>query len=167
LHCKGQTGHRLVVAGKRVKEYLIKKGWRESELADIRFLDFVRREDMPGVYNLAELFVIPSTYEGCPSTLLEAMACSLPVVASSMGACPDIGGTAPLYADPANPADFAVKISMVLTDQALRQQLQVRSRDRAAYFDWDESARRTIAGLSIAVRGSAKVEPGPVRMSDT
>jgi alpha-1,3-rhamnosyl/mannosyltransferase len=75
---------------------------------------------MPKLYNLAEVFVIPSFYEGCPFTLLEAMACGRPVVASKTGACPDLSGGVTLLADPNDPSEFARHISSVLNDAGLR-----------------------------------------------
>jgi glycosyltransferase involved in cell wall biosynthesis len=145
--CRDEVPHELVFAGKRVRDYLLHAGFREDDFEGVRFLDFVPHEELAGLYNLADLFVIPSQYEGFGLTLLEAMTCGCPVVASRTGACPEIGGGAAILADPRDPVDFADKIRLVLHDEALRNDLRARGLSRATYFSWEKTALNTILGL--------------------
>ena len=43
-------------------------------------IDYVSEEDLPSIYNLAEIFLFPSFYEGFGLPPLEAMKCGLPVI---------------------------------------------------------------------------------------
>jgi len=56
----------------------------------VRFLGAVSREDMPLLINAADVVVLPSEYEGLPTLALEALACGKPVVATPVGAIPDL-----------------------------------------------------------------------------
>jgi glycosyltransferase involved in cell wall biosynthesis len=160
--CRESLAHKLVISGRRVQEYLLQTGWKESDFKGVHFLGFVAHEDMPTLYNLADLFAIPSFYEGCPNTLLEALACGCPIVASRTGGCPDIGGTAPMFADPYQPADFSEKIKAILTiltNEPLRKELSRKSLERAAFFSWERTAKLILGGLTQVVEEKAKLCP--------
>lgn len=133
--------HDLVIAGRRVKEFLYHIGLKESDLKRIHFLDFVPHQELPALLNLADLFVLPSFYESYAMALAEAMSCGCPIVASTTGACPEITGGAALLADPDHPEEFAACYRKVLKNEALKQQLSQQSLERAAFFTWEKSAR--------------------------
>ncbi|MEW6298657.1 MAG: glycosyltransferase family 1 protein [Thermodesulfobacteriota bacterium] len=149
--CRGSVPHKLVIAGRNVREYLLHTGWAEAGLEGVHFTGFIPHEELPKLYNLAGLFVMPSFYEGFGLAAVEAMACGCPVVASRTGACPEVTGGAALLADPYDPADFADKILSVLTNESLRRELRSKSLARAAYFSWEESGRLVLDGLARAV----------------
>jgi glycosyltransferase involved in cell wall biosynthesis len=148
-----QTGLELVIAGRGVREYLDQTGWGEASLAGVHFPGFVPHQELPALYNLADLFVIPTFYEGFGFTLVEAMTCGCPVVASQTGACPEISGGAALLADPNDPAGLADRIMEVLSNEQLRQDMRARSLERARFFDWDRAARLTLQKLTEIVEG--------------
>jgi len=76
------------------------------------------RWDAPKLLRLADVFVLPSLYEGMSTALLEAMALSVPVVATAVSGTPEViedGKTGYLVA-PADPVSLAHAISAVLDD---------------------------------------------------
>src|SRR5439155_25653855 len=82
--------HRLVIAGDGVESYLRSTGWNKDDLEGITFTGFVPHNEIARLYNLADIFVLPSLYEGCPFPLLEAMACGCAVIASHLPVCAEL-----------------------------------------------------------------------------
>ncbi len=148
---KDKIPHKLIIAGRNVAKYLKHAGYSDKDLEGVTCLGFIPANDMPKLYNTADLFVIPSYYEGFGFTLLEAMACGCPAVASQMGACAEVSSGASLLADPHNPTDFAEKIRLVLTDHNLRSSLKIKSLKRAGDFSWKQTAINILAGFSKAL----------------
>ncbi len=150
---RDQIPHKLVIAGRRVRDFLLQTGWSHADLEGVHFTDFVPHEELPKLYTLADIFVIPSFYESFGFTLVEAMACGCPVVASQTGACPEISHGASILADPHDPSDFANKIISVINDEKLRQELKSKSLNRAAYFHWERAAKLTLESIAKVVTG--------------
>jgi glycosyltransferase involved in cell wall biosynthesis len=118
--------------------------------AQASFLGYVPAEDLVAIYNLADLFVFPSLYEGFGLPPLEAMACGLPVVASTAPALHEVLDDAALFVHPEDVMALAEAMAAVLGDQALRSRLREAGLLRAAQFSWERTARETAAAYREA-----------------
>ncbi len=147
IKIRDQVPHTLVIAGRKVREYLYHIGFSEADLNRVDFKGFVPHEELPGILNLSEVFVLPSFYESYAMALVEAMSCGCAIVASETGACPEITGGAALLADPNKPSDFAEKIINVLKDRSLKKKMHHDSLDRARYFTWERSAKMVLGKM--------------------
>jgi glycosyltransferase involved in cell wall biosynthesis len=89
-----------------------------------------QREDMPAVYAAMNIFVLPSLNEGLPMTVLEAMAASLPVIATRVGAIPAViaDGNTGLLVEPGDVPGLRSAIDRLLADSGLRRRLGQQAR---------------------------------------
>lgn len=110
----------------------------------ILFLGNIPYEDLPYLYSACKLFVYPSTCESFGLTLVEAMACGAPVLASSREPMPEICADAALYFDPMNPVAIADMIMETLKNPGLLSALARNSLERAKAFSWENTARNTL-----------------------
>lgn len=111
--------------------------------AAIHFLDDVQDDDLPLLYNLATICVMPSHYEGFGFPVLEAMACGTPVVSARASSLPEIAGDAAVQFDPHDPQALALAVCTLLRDDALRQQKMRAGTEQAAQFTWPRTVAQT------------------------
>ncbi|MFC1980140.1 glycosyltransferase family 4 protein [Chloroflexota bacterium] len=87
----GDTRAHFVFAGGGSK-HLLTGLMKSNGISDERYtyLGFVQNDQIPGLYNLSSIFVLPSLSENLPISLLEAMAMKVPCIASNVGAIDQI-----------------------------------------------------------------------------
>ncbi|MBI1879626.1 MAG: glycosyltransferase family 4 protein [Chloroflexi bacterium] len=103
------------------------------------FPGYVDEADLPSFYQLAELFVFPSLYEGFGLGPLEAMACGVPVISSNSSSLPEVIGGAGLLVDPTDTAALSQAVRRVLADTELREDLKGRALAQAQKFSWQKA----------------------------
>ena len=103
------------------------------------------RQDLAAAFAAADLFILPSHYEGFGLPLAEAMACGCPAIASNTSSLPEVGGDAVRYFPPSDDTALAHAMDELLADSETRAALAQKGLARAATFTWDETARRTLA----------------------
>lgn len=121
------------------------------------------RRDMPAVMAALDVFVLSSRHEGFGRVVAEAMAAARPMVVTDEGAPPELveGGRYGLVARPADPADFAAKISDLLADPRGAAERARRARDRAQAFGAATAGARVRACYDQLTRGFGSTVPAP------
>lgn len=111
----------------------------------VLFIDSFNQSDLVLFYGAANMFVIPSLYEGFGFTPLEAMCCGTPVISSRTSSLIEIVGDGGLLFEPEDVDGLADAMYRVLSDFALRTELRQRGFAQAAKFNWRKTAKETLA----------------------
>ncbi|HET7499130.1 MAG TPA: glycosyltransferase family 4 protein, partial [Candidatus Eisenbacteria bacterium] len=139
-------GLRVWIAGEGALKEALLAEHRSLGLGDrVRFLGF--REDIVPLLRAADLFVLSSYLEGLGTSVLDAMAAGLPVVATAVGGVPEIvePEATGLLVPPQDPGALAAAMARLATDPALRAAMGARGRERARAFSADRTAVLTRA----------------------
>jgi glycosyltransferase involved in cell wall biosynthesis len=142
-----------------------REGQRSSELRqlieELGIDDVVeligQRDDVPALMCAADVWCVPSRWEGLGSILIEAMCLEVPVVASSVPAICEIAGDPPVFTlvRPDNPNDLALGVLEVLSDPAFAGNRSIRARERfLSEFAAEDVARRMVGFYERSLESS-------------
>jgi alpha-1,3-rhamnosyl/mannosyltransferase len=145
---KGEAGA-LVIAGAWDARYPIAQSGAATE--GMVFIPNIPEGDLAALYAGAQVFVMPSLYEGFGLPILEAMACGAPVIAANTSSLPEVAGNAALFFDPKDANVLAEQILKVVRSSLLEEELRAKSLARAAQFSWAQTARATLRVYERAI----------------
>ena len=143
---RSHPGTRFVLAGKGPLEKDLKALVHDLGLQNyFEFVGYLQRDELIAKYQIATICVLPSWYEGMPTTLLEGMSCGIPIVATRVGGSSEvvIDGKTGLLVPKKNPELLAGAIVKLLDAPNLRNAMSVNARNIAIEsFDWNKIAQK-------------------------
>ncbi len=110
----------------------------------VKSLGRISNDELILAYQGAEMFVLPSLYEGFGLPALEAMACGIPVIVSDAGSLPEVVGNAAIICESENHGMFAEAIMNLLRDPMLKNAMIEKGKNRSAGFSWRATAQKTL-----------------------
>jgi glycosyltransferase involved in cell wall biosynthesis len=136
--------HKLLIVGSELpgtspfRQVITSEGLSEQVVV----VGYADHQDLVLVYNAADLFIYPSSYEGFGMPVLEAMACGAPVIALTNTSLPEIAGGIAHLLKNADVATLKEGIEAVLGDPAWRERMSKEGPKRAATYDWHLVTKR-------------------------
>ncbi len=123
----------------------------------VQFLGF--RTDIQALLHAADFFCLATHSEGLGSSILEAMAAGLPVVATRVGGIPEIveEGSTGVLVPPSDPGALAAAMEQMALDAGLRDAMGAASRKRADLFSADRMAEGTYRSYRAAFSARARL----------
>ncbi|MDD5430716.1 MAG: glycosyltransferase family 1 protein [Candidatus Pacebacteria bacterium] len=153
---KGFPHKLVIVGGKHIESYyevVMDKIKKLGLTEKVFFADYIEAEDLPAVYNLADVFVFPSLMEGFGLPVLEAMKSGAPVITSNVCSMPEVAGEAGILINPKRVEDIARGITKILSDSGFKKELIQKGIKRAEEFSWRKSAGEYIKLYENILRG--------------
>ncbi len=149
LKDKGVKDFVIAVAGKGAQKENMERLMKETSTENhFRFLNFVSYDEVPDVYRMADIFVLPSYptmtwQEQFGMVLIEAMACGKPVISTNSGSIPEVIGDAGVLISPGNFFQLAEAIGNFMNNRDFALEMRNRARRRVeTYFDAQKNAMR-------------------------
>jgi glycosyltransferase involved in cell wall biosynthesis len=147
-HLKKVSGlpHKLVLAGHRgtAGAEVLELAQTLGIAAEVLVTGYVDDWQLPLLYKLADIFVLPTLYEGFTLVTLEAMAYGTPVIATDTSSIREGVGNAAHLVQVNNVEELAGALHTVLTDQSIRARMIEQGKAQARLFTWERCADRTL-----------------------
>ena len=144
--------HDLVIAGAASSAYAetLQQYVESSGIADrIHFIGFQDTSRLIELYSMADALLHMSLHEGFSLTILEAMACGVPIIAARTSSIPEAAGDAARYVeDPRDVGLIADTIDSVLSSDSAREQLTLAAIERSRQFTWESCVEKTLVAYS-------------------
>ena len=135
----------LVVVGKQTKYYdRVREYITRHHINNVIFLKEVPVTDLPGIYQMAKVFIYPSIFEGFGIPILEALYSKVPVVTSTGGCFSEAGGPFSQYVDPKNTEELGEAVRRILEDSELQQQMKNEGYRHALKFSGENVAQQVM-----------------------
>ncbi|MCP4915249.1 MAG: glycosyltransferase family 4 protein [Oligoflexia bacterium] len=143
---KDQIPHNLVIVGdgKEYKKECLRLVADNNLWKRVTFLGHVSSEDLPAIYQGADLFVFPSLFEGWGIPIVEALFSDTPVITTEGGCFEESGGSYSRYVKPDNVDEIVEAMDQVINDDDLRIKMIRNGRLHAEKFHWKNTASNLI-----------------------
>lgn len=144
---------RLLLVGKAFENYnILEDKEKELKIKDkVIHTGIVTDEELCDLYNLVDLFVLPSLYEGFGLPVIEAMACGAKVVSSNSSSLPEVGGDVVPYFDPNDEQEMAE----VMAKELEREDTEEEKQKRIAWarsFNWEKTSEEIKKNIGAEMR---------------
>jgi len=122
---------KLVIAGEGILKDEMLEFIRQKQLkGKIDMVGYVEGKEKIQLYNQVDIFALPSWHEGFPYSVLEAMSCSLPIIATKVGALPEVieSGVNGFLVDVGDTESLLRNVQELVNNKELRKQMGLRNR---------------------------------------
>jgi len=136
----------LVIGGTGTGENRILRKKSISKLQNkyIHVLPYVSEDDLASIYQLADVFVFPSAYEGFGLPVLEAMSQNTPVISSNAFSLKEVVGKGGILVDPYDKEGYVLGITELLTNKNMRAKYIKAGLEQVNKFSWDKCSYHTL-----------------------
>jgi len=127
----------------------------------IEFHESVSQEQLMQMYSDCDVCALPSRMEGWGLSLMEAMACRKPVVATDVGGVPELvsDGVEGFLVPPGDPKIMADALVRLLKDPSLRNRMGKAGAETVLRYSWDETARTVIGAYEAVLKTRPRTPP--------
>lgn len=136
----------------RIVQQIADSRWGEY----ITIIPFSASDRLEAIYQDADMVVLLSSYEGFGLTLLEAQARGVPVICSDLDVLREVGGDGTVYVDRNDARVVADEIHALIRNQDIRSFRIKAGLDNVKRFDWNKTARETLAVYLTAAKKQGK-----------
>ena len=127
----------LIAVGRKTKYYNeIEEYLNKNNITNkLNVLSGVENNELPAIYQMAEMLVYPSTFEGFGLPIIEALYSEIPVITSRGGCFSEAGGEGSLYVNPQNIEEIGSAINSILNNKELKNSLVQNGKLHVQSFD--------------------------------
>ena len=136
----------LVLTGSQQNNFIhIMNKIKELELSDkVKHLGYIDYEDLPYLYKMSQMLVMPSLFESVSIPIYEAFVLGVPVCSSNVVALPEQVADAGILFDPNSVDDIAEKILLLLNDDELKNEKILKGYEKVVNFNHEEYRKKLL-----------------------
>jgi glycosyltransferase involved in cell wall biosynthesis len=125
----------ILIGGGKTYKNQIQKYLADNQINNVKLLSNIPTEDLPSIYQSANMFAYISVFEGFGIPVLEAMASQIPILAATGSCLEEAGGEAAIYVDPYDIEKIAQNLTEITSNNTLKLELIEKGKQQIKKFN--------------------------------